>query len=224
MTISTRGDRRQILAGGIRAIAGLSGLVLPALSLPARAKILGSGFEGLEGASAQTALGLLQSSRQARFGTGKDVWIWLSSLCPHCQRYFREFPDLTVPGFRVNYIPFILGERETGAVLKVVQNPTQATMLRFMRRELLDAAPVDYNPYYTGPIDYAGSPSVMLSRHYAHMRMVQSVYDGDAGYPTETGLNRMLSTPRTFFRTQKGALLMWGGGFGVKQFNVLRDL
>ncbi|GAM03352.1 hypothetical protein [Novosphingobium sp. MBES04] len=222
-------NRRQVLAQAALAPPALSTLALSTLTLstlaePARARIIDTGFEGLVGERAEVALELLRASRQASFGAGKDVWIWISSLCPYCQKYFREFPQLTVPGFRVHYIPFILGEGETGAVLKVLNDPSQATFLKFMRRELNDAPSVAYNPFYTGPLDYTGSATTLLSRHHAHIRLVQSAYDADAGFPVETGLNRQLSTPRTFFRTQKGALLMWGGGFGKAQFERLRDL
>ncbi|MBT0670373.1 hypothetical protein HT136_18560 [Novosphingobium profundi] len=216
-------DRRTLLAAGAGGVAAasLGGLLAPR---PARAEILGSGFEGLTGTRAEVALNLLRASRSVAFGTGREVWMWLSSLCPYCQKYFREFPKLTVEGFRVHYIPFILGDAETGAVLKVLQDPTPATFRAFMRRELGSAPPLAYDPYYSGPLDYAGSPATLLARHHAHIRLVQTAYDADAGYPTETGLNRPLSTPRTFFATQRGALLMWGGGFGAAQFARLRKL
>ncbi|MCJ2183094.1 hypothetical protein MTR62_10385 [Novosphingobium sp. 1949] len=220
--MNTQWDRRRLLAHGARASAGLASLA----SLPTalHAEILGKGFEGLAGPRADTARTLLQSARQVSFGTGKDVWMWLSSLCPWCQKFFRETPSLTVPGFRIHYIPFILGDAETGAVLKVIDDPSEATFLKFMRRELGDAPPIAYSPYYSGPLDYTGGPSTRLSRHHAHIRLIQTAFDADAGYPTETGLNRQLSTPRTFFRTQKGALLMWGGAFGARQFDMLRGL
>lgn len=217
-------NRRQVLAQAALAPAAVSTLALSTLTMPAHARTIDTGFEGLVGERAEGTLDLLRASRQVSFGVGKNVWIWISSLCPYCQKYFREFPDLTVPGFRVHYIPFILGEGETGAVLKVLDDPSQATFLKFMRRELNDTPSIAYNPFYSGPLNYTGSATTLLSRHHAHIRLVQSAYDADAGFPVETGLNRQLSTPRTFFRTQKGALLMWGGGFGKAQFERLRAL
>ncbi len=221
MPIDAPFDRRRVLHASAAAL--MTGLA-PTLSTPAQAKILSQGLEGLTGERANVALDLLRSARSASFGTGRDVWMWLSSLCPWCRKYFREFPQLTVPGFRLHYIPFILGEAETGAVAKVIADPSPATFLAFMRGELAGTPPLDYDPYYTGPLAYTGSPTAQLSRHHAHIRLLQTVFDADAGYPVETGLNRQLSTPRTFFQSREGEVLMWSGGFGARQFAQLRQL
>lgn len=190
--------RRSVLSSTIAAT------MLGLTEQPVLGRTFGTGRYELSGKKAIMARAALDLIAAVPKGEGREMTMFISSLCPYCKNFIKRYPSLIVPGIRMRYAPYPLDDQESGAVQRVIAQPDLPTLRRYLAGQYRSVPPIPYQRGVTPEL-----PAITPAEMYT--KQARLIYRSFAIFREDGSPDATPSTPAFFFSTADGNVYLLKG-------------